>query len=102
VNYDYHNRGYLLPPGCKDLIDAMNYVEDIVLVQVGEHENKFIIEFKLSGLQRGNIEIVVEGRHVRVGQHPHESVIEVPPGYEITRAKAACFKSILRIFIPKC
>jgi HSP20 family molecular chaperone IbpA len=98
------NVEYLLPPGCKDLIDAINCVEDIVLVHAGEQENEFVIKFKLSGLQKENIEILVEGRHLRVAHRLSNSqrVIEVPPSYEIARARAMCVQDTLRIFVPKC
>jgi HSP20 family molecular chaperone IbpA len=107
VNYDYRRRNYFLPNGCKDLIDAINYTEDIALIHAGEQENEFTMKFKMPGLRTEDIEIIVEGRHLRVAHQlsnnlgQRQIIVEIPLGYEIAKARAKYIKDTLHIFIPK-
>jgi HSP20 family molecular chaperone IbpA len=110
VNYDYHRRNYFLPNGCKNLIDALkfdalNHKEDIALIHKGEQENEFIMKFKMPGLRTENIEIIAEGRHLRVARSNklgrRQIIVEIPLGYEIAKARAKYIKDTLHISIPK-
>jgi HSP20 family molecular chaperone IbpA len=67
----------------------------------------FIVTTRLPELRRGDIEIKVEGRSLRIvgkqssSQVPIESVIEIPSGYELTRVLATYLKGQLRVVVPK-
>lgn len=104
MDYNYSKRGYLLPIGCKDLIDTI----DINPSDIIKQDNGLMLIFKMPGLRSENIEIVVERSHLRIirkfsgSQASPESTLEVPIGYDITRAHATYIKDTLRIFIPKC
>ena len=113
MDYSYHNRGYLLPHGCKDLIDTLkgsdkNKVSDISLFEIKRQADGFIMTFKLADLRAGDIDIVVEGRNLRIfckasgGGPPKERVMVIPRDYDVARALATYVDDTLRIFIPKC
>jgi HSP20 family molecular chaperone IbpA len=97
VNYDYAKRGYLLPHGCKDLIDAIGK----------ESEDLFVMRVRLPDVVAATLMITVEGRSIRISgrqtgsQDSFESVFEVPVGYDITHARASFFDHELRIVVPK-
>ncbi len=79
-----------------------------------------VIKVELSGMRREDLELMVEGNQLRIaGQRsdccragrckflvmeinygPFESVIELPPGYDLGRAKAAYQNGFLRIDVP--
>jgi HSP20 family protein len=79
-----------------------------------------IIKVELAGMQREDLELTVEGRRLRIsGQRPDgcrpptckflvmeinyggfETVIELPEGYDLARAKAAYQNGFLRIEVP--
>jgi HSP20 family molecular chaperone IbpA len=107
MDFDYTRRGYLLPPGCKNLIDVINPDGDIKLEVVAQNDG-LVITARLPNLRRDSIEINVEGRQVRIvrklsgGQAPLKGLMEVPAGYELAKARATYIKDTLRIFIPKC
>jgi len=98
MNFDHSRRGYLLPKGCKDLIDVIKQ----------EAEGGFTMTARLPELRSRDILITAtaEGRGLRiVGKHGSEvrfqSVIEVPSGYRLAEAIATFIKGELRIVIPK-
>jgi HSP20 family molecular chaperone IbpA len=100
MDFDYSKRGYLLPEGCKDLIDVIEQKTAIT-------ERGFVVTVQLPEIQSKDIEIVVEGRTLRIiakpggGHIPVESKIEVPSGYTIDQASATYIKGELHIIIPK-
>jgi HSP20 family protein len=79
-----------------------------------------IIKVELAGMQRENLELTIDGPRLRIrGHRPDgcrppkckflvmeinyggfESVIELPHGYDLTRAKAAYQNGFLRIDVP--
>jgi len=79
-----------------------------------------IIKVELAGMQRENLELYVDGNKLRIsGQRPDgcrppqckflmmeinygpfESTIEVPAGYDLSRAKASYQNGFLRIEVP--
>lgn len=83
-------------------------------------ETGLVIVVELAGMRREDLELTVEGNQIRIaGQRvdgslcnkksylvmeinygPFESIIEVPPGFDITRAKAVYQNGFLRIDIP--
>jgi len=94
VNFDYSKRGYLLPHGCKDLIDVIGQ----------ESGDQFVWRIHLPEVASASLIVTVEGRSIRIsgkGQKPFETVFEVPMGYDIIQAWATCLNDELRITIPK-
>lgn len=83
-------------------------------------DGAIIIKVELAGMQRENLELTIDGPRLRIsGQRPDgcrppqckflvmeinygafESVIEVPEGYDLTRAKASYQNGFLRIDVP--
>jgi HSP20 family molecular chaperone IbpA len=98
MNFDYSKRGYLLPEGCKDLIDVIKHEAEsgfMVIARVPEQFRRDILFFG-----------TVEGRSLRiVGKHSShvrfQSVIEVPHGYRLAQAVATYDQGELRIVVPK-
>lgn len=112
MEYDYRKRGYVLPDGCKDLIDATEpkptpTEPGFVLERTTITDQGFIAACRLPELQGRNIDIAVEGSTLRIsGGPPNSDVpfvgrIEVPVGYAIARARAIYFRGALRIVVPK-
>ena len=107
--FDYSRRSYLLPKGCKDLIDVMEPESDgdgVIATATSFTKNSFLVTAMLPELQNGDIEIIVEGRQLRVlgtprGQAAFELVVEVPVGYVVAKARAIYFDGELRIVVPK-
>lgn len=80
-----------------------------------------VVKVELAGMRREDLELVVEGNRVRIaGYRPDgcraakckflameinygafETVIELPKGYDLTRAKAAYQNGFLRIDVPE-
>jgi HSP20 family protein len=83
-------------------------------------ENGIVIKVELAGMQRENLELVIEGTRLKItGQRADgcrgggckflvmeinygtfESLIELPPGYDLNQAKAAYQNGFLRIDVP--
>ena len=84
-------------------------------------EGTLVIKVELAGMRREDLELTVEGNRLMIsGQRPDgsrstkckflvmeinygpfECVIEIPPGYDLTEAKAAYQNGFLRIDIPQ-
>ena len=80
-----------------------------------------VIKVELSGMRSENLEIIVEGNRLRISGSrpdgcrapkcsflvmeinygPFESVLELPPGYDLGQAKAAYLNGFLRIDVPQ-
>jgi len=84
-------------------------------------EEGLVIKVELAGIRREDLEITVEGNRVIIGGHrpdccrgPNcrflmmeinyghfETVIELPPGYDLDRAKASYQNGFLRVDVPQ-
>jgi HSP20 family protein len=80
-----------------------------------------VVKVELAGMRREDLELTVEGNRLRIaGQRPDgcrvgkctfivmeinygsfENIIELPPGYDLTRAKASYQNGFLRIDVPE-
>ena len=87
-------------------------------VYVGD--SGIVIKVELAGMQRENLELVIEGNRLKItGQRADgcrhgqckflvmeinygtfESMIELPPGYDLNQARAAYQNGFLRIDVP--
>jgi HSP20 family molecular chaperone IbpA len=100
VDYDYNKRGYLLPDGCKDLID-------VIQPKTNRQKNFFSIRIQLPGLQSADIQIRVEANGLTMiakrddSEAQYERKIDVPNGFEIAKARAIYLKDQLYIIVPK-
>src|SRR5437899_13105020 len=83
-------------------------------------ENGLVIKVELAGMRSEHLEITVDGTRLRITGNrpdgcrspkcnflvmeinygPFESVLEVPPGYDLSQAKAAYLNGFLRIDVP--
>jgi HSP20 family protein len=83
-------------------------------------ENGCVIKVELAGMRSDNLEITVEGNRLRISGNrpdgcrapkctflvmeinygPFESVLELPPRYDLSLAKAAYLNGFLRIDVP--
>ena len=83
-------------------------------------DSGLVIKVELSGMRSENLEITVEGNRLRISGNrpdgcrapkcnflvmeisygPFESILELPPTYDLTRAKAAYLNGFLRIDVP--
>ena len=83
-------------------------------------DNGLVIKVELAGMRSDHLEITVEGNRLRIcGDRPDgcraakcnflvmeinygafESLLEVPPGYDLSQAKAAYLNGFLRIDVP--
>jgi HSP20 family protein len=79
-----------------------------------------VIKVELAGMKSDSLEIIVEGQRLRINgirpdccraQHcnflvmeirygPFETVLDLPPGYDLTHAKAVYLNGFLRIDVP--
>src|SRR6266850_2003987 len=79
-----------------------------------------VVKVELAGMRSENLEITVEGSRLRIcgnrpdgcraakcsflimeiSYGPFESVLELPPGYDLSQAKAAYLNGFLRIDVP--
>src|ERR1041385_8397238 len=79
-----------------------------------------VVKVELAGMRSENLEITVEGNRLRIAGSrpdgcrapkcsflvmeinygPFESVLELPPGYDLNQAKAAYLNGFLRIDVP--
>ncbi|HEY0456734.1 MAG TPA: Hsp20/alpha crystallin family protein [Verrucomicrobiae bacterium] len=84
-------------------------------------EGNLVIKVELAGMRREDLELTVEGNRLMIsGQRPDDSrnakckflvmeinygpfecVIEIPPGYELTQAKAQYQNGFLRVEVPQ-
>src|SRR5258705_5497749 len=84
-------------------------------------EGSMVIKVELAGMRREDLELTVEGNRLMIsGQRPDgtrstkckflvmeinygpfECVIEIPPGYDLSEAKAAYQNGFLRIDVPQ-
>ena len=89
---------------------------DVYVTEAG-----IVIKVELAGMQRENLELTIDGHRLRIsGQRPDgcrapqckflvmeinygafETIIDLPEGYDLNRAKAAYQNGFLRIDVPK-
>ncbi len=87
---------------------------------VYETDNGLVVKVELAGMRSEHLEITVEGNRMRIAGNrpdgcraakcsflvmeinygPFESVLELPPGYDLGQAKAAYLNGFLRIDVP--
>jgi HSP20 family protein len=83
-------------------------------------DSGLVIKVELAGMRSEHLEITVEGNRLRISgtrpdgcraskasflvmeinYGPFESVLELPPGYDLSQAKAAYLNGFLRIDVP--
>lgn len=83
-------------------------------------DNGLVVKVELAGMRSENLEITVEANRLRIAgtrpdgcraakcsflvmeinYGPFESVLEVPPGYDLSQAKATYLNGFLRIDVP--
>lgn len=83
-------------------------------------ENGLVIKVELAGMRSEHLEITVEGNRLRImgnrpdgcraakcsflvmeiNYGPFETVLEIPPGYDLSQAKAAYLNGFLRVDVP--
>ncbi len=83
--------------------------------------NELVIKVELAGMSRENLELTVEGNRLMISGHRpdgsrtckcnflvmeinyghFECVIEIPPGYDLSAAKAAYQNGFLQINLPR-
>jgi HSP20 family molecular chaperone IbpA len=101
VEYDYSKRGYLLPDGCKDLIDV---IQPKMHIREGDF---YIVTIQLPGLENADVKIFVEGNTIRIiakqagGHAQYEREIEVPGNFATAKARAIYIDGQLCITVPK-
>jgi HSP20 family molecular chaperone IbpA len=100
VDYDYSKRGYLLPDGCKDLIDVIQPKKDV------NPRDFFFVTIHLPGLENADAKILVEGNTIWVvAEHesgaPYKRKIEVPSGFVAAKARAIYLNNRFYITVPK-
>lgn len=81
-----------------------------------------VVKVELAGMRSEHLEITVEGNRLRISGNrpdgcraakcsflvmeinygPFESLLEVPPEYDLSQAKAAYLNGFLRIDVPVC
>ena len=84
-------------------------------------DNGLVVKVELAGMRSEHLEITVEGNRLRISGNrpdgcraskcsflvmeinygPFESVLELPPGYDLSQAKAAYLNGFLRIDVPQ-
>ena len=82
--------------------------------------NGLVIKVELAGMRSDNLEITIEGNRLRISGNrpdgcrapkcsflvmeinygPFESMLELPPGFDLGQAKAAYLNGFLRIDVP--
>jgi HSP20 family protein len=83
-------------------------------------DNGLVVKVELAGMRSEHLEITVEGNRMRIAGNrpdgcraakcsflvmeinygPFESLLELPPGYDLSAAKAAYLNGFLRIDVP--
>jgi len=84
------------------------------------NDGGLVVKVELAGMRSEHLEIIVEGNRLRISGNrpdgcrspkahfllmeinygPFESILEVPPGYDLSQAKAAYLNGFLRIDVP--
>src|ERR1041385_65388 len=84
-------------------------------------DSGLVVKVELAGMRSEDLEIIVEGSRLRISgtrpdgcraakasflvmeinYGPFESVLELPPGYDLSQAKAAYLNGFLRIDVPQ-
>jgi hypothetical protein len=105
MDYSYSHRHYLLPEGCKDLIDAIHMPREIN-ADVIRREDGIIFKFKLADLRGADADIIFEGTYLRViEKSPDENrrhrFLLVPPGHDLSKALTTYTEDEVLIFVPK-
>ena len=96
MDYDYSKRGYLLPEGCKDLIDVIQ-----------PKKKFFFVTIPLPGLKSPELKIFAEANILRIivkdsaKNLQYERKIQVPGGFVIEKARAIYLEDKLHIAVPK-
>jgi HSP20 family protein len=92
----------------------------VPLTDVYATDNGVVVKVELAGMRSEHLEITVEGNRLRISGNrpdgcraqkcsflameinygPFESVLELPPGYDLSQAKAAYLNGFLRIDVP--
>ena len=87
---------------------------------VYQTDNSLVVKVELAGMKSDSLEITVEGNRLRIAgirpdgcrankcnflvmeisYGPFESVLELPPGYDLSQAKAIYVNGFLRIEVP--
>jgi len=129
MEYSYSNRNYLLPKGCKDLIDAIHMPREIK-ADIVRRKDGIIFKFKVADLRQADAEIVFEGSHLCINEKSSDKagrqkfpydpigfdlkrkgprrddsgqrVLSVPAGYDLTKALTTYTEDEVRIFVPRC
>ncbi|HEV2330630.1 MAG TPA: hypothetical protein VGY56_17755 [Verrucomicrobiae bacterium] len=106
MEYSYSHRHYLLPKGCKDLIDAVKVPMNIDC-DVTWQLDGIIVRYKLAELRRADADIIIRGRYVQIVEKSPErtrrqNAFYVPGGYDLARALTTYTEDEVRIFVPKC
>lgn len=105
-------------PGSTDSSDEAYWVPntDVYLTEGG-----LVIKVELAGMRKEDLELTIEGNRLKIsGQRPDgcraakcqflvmeinygsfESLIELPPGFDLGRARAAYQNGFLRIDVPE-
>lgn len=97
---NYNKRGFLVPGGCTDLMNAINLKTTIT-------DYGFVVAAEVPEQQSRDIEITADGDTLRIaakkiGTHASfDTTISVPAGYAMARARAIYLKGHLRIVVPK-
>ncbi len=83
-------------------------------------DNGLVVKVELAGMRNDNLEITVVGNRLRISGNrpdgcrapkcsflvmeinygPFESMLELPPGYDLSQAKATYLNGFLRIDVP--
>lgn len=105
MDFHYSNRNYLLPKGCKDLIDAIHIPRQIN-ADISKREDGVIFKFKVTELRDADAEIVIEGRHLRIiekcaDKTRREKILYVSRAYDLDKALTTYTEDEVRIFVPK-
>jgi HSP20 family molecular chaperone IbpA len=112
MDTDYMSRGYLLPKGCKDLIDVIapkgcRRLIDVIAPKVTATDQGLMITVELPDARSAEIEITCEGRQIRISlkqssdRAAFESVTDVPHDYDLSQARASYSGGQLRIVVPR-
>ncbi|MDE3068787.1 MAG: Hsp20/alpha crystallin family protein [Verrucomicrobiota bacterium] len=84
-------------------------------------DNGLVVKVELAGMKSDSLEITVEGNRLRIAGNrpdgcrapkcsflvmeisygPFETVLELPPGYDLSQARAAYVNGFLRIDVPQ-
>jgi hypothetical protein len=100
MEYGYSNRHYLLPKGCKDLIDAIHMPREFS-ADITTQEDGIIFKFNAADLQLAKI--LFEQSCLRVVfSDSRERLFPVPRGYNLAKALTTYTEDEVRIFVPKC